>query len=175
MASFKLVRKFAEVVTPRIRPTEQRIGSVIRGEDVGMTREHPAIDEEKIFAQFRFDPVTGFRIPWRDLPPQFAPWQEICENLPDLNFGEPLYDYKPVKFAIDSLKMLDVSSLKTFEELASALTCLTYMVSSYTHASVDKKPPKSIPANIAVPFAQVCRRLGEETCVYIYPQYSLQT
>ncbi|MGW7197580.1 hypothetical protein [Streptomyces chryseus] len=113
--------------------------------------ENSSVSLEK----YDVDPVRGF-LPGRDplvrLPGRFAAWDDIAARLPKhlvIGRGRDLLQEVPP---------LDAGDLRGPAELERAMLLLSYFGHGWIN---DTEPPaRTVPANIAVPWAAVAARLG---------------
>ncbi|MBI4337607.1 MAG: hypothetical protein HY683_07265 [Chloroflexi bacterium] len=116
---------------------------------------------------FGVHPDRGF-LPFPDplprLPPSFAAWEELAQNMPRLLAARRLRAY------LDDLPVLDTSVLPDDAQHQRAMLLLSYFGHGYVWG--DATPADHIPAGVAVPWHQVAKRLGRPP-VLSYASYSL--
>ncbi|VDD86197.1 unnamed protein product [Enterobius vermicularis] len=112
---------------------------------------------KELLHNYEVDPVYAFLLPnpLQKLPPEFEPWHEITDNLPDLLKSGKLEE------KIIALPLIDVSTLQTRRELRLAHLILTTLEAAYVwHKGRDHVNPKlKLVSQIAVPLTEVCRKI----------------
>lgn len=106
-------------------------------------------------AAFELSPARGC-LPSADpllrLPPAFDAWEALADDLPALRLSDRLPD------RVRRMPLLDVSPLRGSDELERAMAMLSFIAQACAAATDDS--PAIVPANLAVPWDAVARRLG---------------
>jgi indoleamine 2,3-dioxygenase len=118
-------------------------------------------------ASLLLTPDRGFlpaEDPSRALPPAFSAWDQIGAELPKLLAAGR------VRAALERLPRADVAALPTPPDLERAMLLLSFFGHAYVWG--ESPPARSIPASLAVPWAEAARRLGRPP-VLSYASYAL--
>jgi len=123
--------------------------------DVYEKMELPAAVKE-LYKRFCISDKVGFLIenPVRKLPEQFAKWEELAKNVVDLL--EKNCFRKTIE---EELKIIDDSVLQSREEMFHAAAILTHIGAAYVNDQNFGGPAQVLPAQIAVPWFNICSRL----------------
>ena len=104
---------------------------------------------------YRVNRVTGF-LPEQDpltcLPPYFAPWERVANQLSALLMAGKL------RAALERLPILDMQRLEDERHMHRAMLLLTILGNAYVWGA--STPALRIPSGVAVPLWQVAERLG---------------
>ena len=106
-------------------------------------------------SDYQVDPQRGF-LPARDpldrLPPAYAAWDRLSEQLPTLLMA------RRARAALDALPLLEVDRLDDAGQWQRAMVVLSAFANAYVWE--DDPPAARIPPNIAVPLCRASERLG---------------
>ena len=102
--------------------------------------------------------------PLRELPGQFAAWEEVADALPKLIVAHRL------RRAIEGLPILSAGAIDDPRSLRRAMMVLSYLGHGYVWG--DQPAASVIPKNIAVPWFHVATQLGRPP-VLSYASYAL--
>ena len=124
--------------------------------------------------QMPIDDLSGFGIdcengflpadPLRELPSQYAAWEEAAAALPKLILAGRL------RRTVDGLPRLSAAALTDPRALRRAMLLLSYLGHGYVWG--ESEPSRRIPENLAVPWFDVAARLGRPP-VLSYASYAL--
>jgi indoleamine 2,3-dioxygenase len=116
---------------------------------------------------FDITPARGFLPaddPLRQLPPTFAPWEDLAAELPKLLMTQHL------RRAVERLPTLDATLLSPGAPSERAMMLLSFIGHAYVWGNA--RATDRIPAVLAVPWHQLSRRLGRPP-VLSYASYAL--
>ena len=160
-----------EGVTANDRPDRSRNESEItlfgRKEDHSMPLAKTTPQPFQDLGYFQVDSDRGF-LPSTDplcsLSDDFMVWEEMGQQLPKLlGTGK-------IRSFLDTLPVPDIEKLKTDAEYERAMLLLSYFGHGYVWG--EPEPPAHIPANIAVSWYRVAKRLGRPP-ILSYASYAL--
>ncbi|KAF7260371.1 hypothetical protein EG68_02125 [Paragonimus skrjabini miyazakii] len=92
--------------------------------------------------------------PLSKLPPEYDPWNQLIEDLPNL------FQNMTLRKRISQLPLLEPSSLNSHEELLLAHKVLSFAASTYVWLHGKGGEPEYLPAQIAVPLVNISEKLG---------------
>ncbi|XP_005362493.1 indoleamine 2,3-dioxygenase 2 [Microtus ochrogaster] len=92
--------------------------------------------------------------PLKELPEQYRPWMEIASELPHLIESHQLRAH------VYKMPLLDCRFLKSHREQRLAHLVLAAITMGFVWQEGETQPPKVLPRTLAIPFAEVSRKLG---------------
>lgn len=111
-------------------------------------------------SQFEVDSRTGFlpnTDPLRQLPADFAPWDELGAELPALLLAGQL------RKRIEALPVLEVNPLEGRGQLERAMLLLSTLTNAYVWAQPE--PASRLPTGVAVPVWRLAEQLGRKPII----------
>ena len=118
--------------------------------------------EGKVHPERGFLPAPD---PLTELPPEYAAWDELGNNLPKLLATQQ------VRAAVARLPVLNPAGLPD-EALPRAMLVLSFLGHAYIFQSWQAEAASSLPAAIAVPWVGVAKRMGRPP-ILSYASYAL--
>ncbi|MEM6803151.1 MAG: hypothetical protein AAF696_17225 [Bacteroidota bacterium] len=118
-------------------------------------------DFTDIYQKFSIHPEWGFLpafTPLESLGPEFKVWDALAPKLPDL------IKEQRVKSSLEKLPAFPLDKLHTQNEQERAMLLLAHYASAYVGELGERRD--HLPANLAVPFAQLADSLGRPAIVH---------
>jgi indoleamine 2,3-dioxygenase len=122
--------------------------------------------KQSLLASYQIDWNRGFLPtvdPLVEVPKQLGPWCEIAQQLPKLLISNK------VRQVVHNTSTISIAETNN-AELERAMLALSYIAHAYVWG--EPNPPKSLPAQLAIPWCQAASKLGRPP-VLSYASYAL--